>query len=273
MEPATDGVCPLPGGLVLEDGRRLSQAELRPLSGREEEWLARHPWSPSTVAVTHLLSTCLLRLDDQPAQRDHARRLLVGDREYLMLHLRRITLGETIRAVLTCPACTAKMDVDFQAADVPVERRPQTAASYTLDLTSGRTVRFRLPTGADQEAVLGLATEQAVEALFARSLLDDSGTALLPGEQSAVIEAMDRLAPQIELELELVCPECSHEFVAPFDTTRFFLDEMRTNGHQLVREVHHLAFHYHWSETGILRLTRSRRHMYLSLLTETLRQQ
>ena len=275
MEPIADGICTLPGGLVLEDGRCLSQAELRPLYGREEEWLARHPRAPSAVAVTHLLSACLLRLDDQPAHRDQVGRLLVCDRDYLMLHLRRITLGETIRAVLTCPACTAKMDVDFQAADVPVECRPQTASSYTLDLVTGagpdRTVWFRLPTGADQEAVLGLAGEQAVEMLLSRCLLDEGSAALLPSEQSVVIEAMDHLAPQLELELELVCPECSHTFVILFDTTLFFLSEMSINGHQLAREVHHLAFHYHWSEAEILGLTRSRRHMYLSLLSEALR--
>jgi hypothetical protein len=275
MEPIVDGICTLPGGLVLEDDRRLSQAELRPLCGREEEWLARHPRAPSAVAVTHLLSGCLLRLDDQPAHRDQVRRLLVGDRDYLMLHLRRISLGETIRAVLPCPACPAKMDVDFRAADVPVESRPQTASSYSLDLVTGagphRTARFRLPTGADQEAVLGLADEQAVEALLARCLLDEGGAALLPSEQSAVIEAMDRLAPQLELELELVCPECSHTFVTLFDTTLFFLSEMSTHVRQLTREVHHLALHYHWSEAEILGLTRSRRHMYLSLLSETLR--
>jgi hypothetical protein len=275
MEPIADEVYTLPGGLVLEDGRRLSQAELRPLSGHEEEWLARHPRVPSAVAVTHLLSACLLCLDDQPAYRAQASRLLVGDRDYLMLHLRRLTLGETIRAVLTCQACSAKMDVDFQAADVPVEYRPQTAASYTLDLATGvgpdRSVRFRLPTGADQEAVLGLAGEQAVEVLLARCLLDEGGVALLPSEQSAVIEAMDQLAPQLELELDLVCPECNNQFVTLFDTTLFFLSEMRTNGRQLAREVHHLALHYHWSEAEILSLTRWRRHMYLSLLSESLR--
>jgi hypothetical protein len=272
-----DEVYTLPGGLVLEDGRRFSQAELRPLSGHEEEWLARHPRVPSAVAVTYLLSACLLRLDDQPVHRAQVGRLLVGDRDYLMLHLRRLTLGDTIRAVLTCQACTAKMDVDFQAADVPIEYRPQTAASYTLDLATGagpgRTVRFRLPTGADQEAVLGLAGEQAVEALLARCLLDEGGAALLHSEQNVVIEAMEKLAPQLELELELVCPECGHTFMTLFDTTLFFLSEMSTNARQLVREVHHLAFHYHWSEAEILSLTRSRRHLYLSLLSETLRSQ
>src|SRR5690242_5162538 len=129
---ALHSVSTLPGGLVLDDGRRLSEAELRPLNGHEEEWLARHPGAPSAVAVSHVLGGCLLRLEGRPAGRDAARRLLVGDRDYLMLELRRLTLGDPIRAVLVCPACGAKMDVDFRAADVPVERRPQASAEYTL---------------------------------------------------------------------------------------------------------------------------------------------
>ncbi|HEX7048849.1 MAG TPA: hypothetical protein VF188_01455 [Longimicrobiales bacterium] len=38
----------------------------------------------------------------------------------------------------------------------------------------------------------------------------------------------------------------------------------------LYREVHHLAFHYHWSEAEILAMTRSKRQRYLSLLAQHL---
>src|SRR5262249_46205651 len=143
------------------------------------------------------------------------------------------------------------------------------AAVYTLDL-DGRAVRFRLPTGGDQEAVLGLELASAADALLARCLLAD-GPPLAPGERAAVVEAMDRLAPQIDLELDLKCPECTRAFVAPFDTTAFFLHEMRINGRQLLREVHFLAFYYHWSEADILSLRRDRRRAYLALLRDTLR--
>src|SRR4051794_32865783 len=110
----------LPGGVVLDDGRRLCQAHLRPLTGREEEWVADHLGAPSVRAVTRLLSACLLRLDDLPASRELVEGMLVGDRDFLILQLRRATLGETISAVLTCPACNARMDIDFQADDVPI---------------------------------------------------------------------------------------------------------------------------------------------------------
>jgi hypothetical protein len=266
----------LPGGLVLDDGRRLCEAELRPLTGHEEDWLASHPEAPSALAVTRLLGACLVRVADQPGGVDLARRLLVGDRDYLMLHLRRLTLGDTFVAVFGCPVCRAQMDVELPIGAIPVEHRVP-ASSFTLTLDGGgglaRTVRFRLPTGADQEAVLTFRDEHAVAALFNRCLLDDGGVPLSERERDTVIDAMDRLAPQVDLELDLVCPECQHAFLAPFDTTAFFFREMRAGGGVLLREVHYLALYYHWSEDVILRLSRTRRRAYLAMLNDTFRRE
>jgi hypothetical protein len=263
----------LPGGLIVDDGR-FDRAEIRPLSGHEEEWLARHQGLPSALVVTGLLERCLVGIGDAPVTGDVVRRLLIGDRDYLILALRRMTLGDRFQGVLPCPACEARMDVTFSAEDVPVETRPQTAASYSLELRAGegppRTIRFRLPTGGDQETVLGLGGGAAVEALLRRCIVDDGGTALGVAEREAVVEAMDRLAPQVDLELDLTCPECSHAFLAPFDITTFFVHEMAVNAAQLLRETHVLALAYHWSEADILRLARDRRRAYLDLLHETL---
>lgn len=267
----------LPGGLMLDGCRRLARAELRPLTGREEEWLATHPDAPAAVAVTRLLCGCMTRLDDLEVSDDLVRKLLVGDRDYLVLQLRRLTLGDDVRAVLACPACRARMDVSFRASEVPVEPRLQVVASYTLQFPApppgGRTVRFRLPTGGDQEAVLRLGPGATGDALLDLCLLDDGGAPLSPDERSAVIEGMEGRAPQVELELSLTCPECRHEFVAPFDTTAFFLEEMKISAGQWLREVHTLAFYYHWSEADILSLTRDRRRAYLTALSDTLRQE
>src|SRR5438093_13466145 len=105
----------LPGGLVLEGDRIATRAELRPLTGREEEWMAEHAAAPNAVTVTHLLSSCLIRLDDFTVSEDLVRQLLVGDRDYLMLQLRRLTLGDDFQAVIACMKCGGKMDVNFEA--------------------------------------------------------------------------------------------------------------------------------------------------------------
>lgn len=276
-ELLVEGRCILPGGLVLEHDRLLREAELRPLSGREEEWLVRYPAAPVSVAVTRLLSACLVRIDEMKMTPALVRRLLVGDRDYLVLQLRRLTLGDTFQATLPCPSCAAKMDLEFSADDVPVEGERRSGVFSTVNISfsgrSPRTVRFRLPTGEDQEAVLGMPLPEAVDTMLNRCLSNDGAPEFSEEEKAAVIGAMERLAPRVELELELTCPECGFEFAAPFDTTAFFLREMRLAGNQLLRETHALAFHYHWSEDEILSLRRDRRRAYLNLLRDELRRE
>lgn len=268
----SEGVCNLPGGLVLEDGRKLGRAELRPLTGREEEWVAQHADAPSAHIATKLLSACFVRLEDVKVNSEIIDRLLVGDRDYLILQLRRMTLGDRFAAVFSCPACKRAMDVEFLARDIVIEPRPQNTTAYSWQAEDAqRVVRYRLPNGADQKAVADLSPAEAVDALLARCVIEDGGTPLTVAERTAVIAEMDRLAPQIDLELDLKCPECDHSFTTPFDCSSFFFSEIRAQSRHLIREVHYLALHYHWSEAEILDLQRDRRRRYLALLNETLR--
>jgi hypothetical protein len=81
---------------------------------------------------------------------------------------------------------------------------------------------------------------------------------------------MSQLDPQAELLLQLVCTRCSRPFAAVFDTAAYLFRELAAHQTALYREVHELAFHYHWSESDILDLTAARRRRYLSLLAEAL---
>jgi hypothetical protein len=256
----------LPGGLVTGD-LCLRNVALAPLDGFGEEWLARHAGRHSAQTTTGLLAHCLVPPTGLAATA-FARSLLAGDRDFLMLQLRRLTLGERVQAVLRCPACAAKIDIELDAREVPVEAREQSSASYEVSLP-GRTVRYRLPNGADQEAVAALDAEQGAELLFERCVAADGP--LDNDDRAAVVAAMEARAPKVDLELGVVCPECAHAFASPLDVTAFFLAEMRARGDRLLREVHLLALHYHWSEPEILALPRDRRHAYLTLVGGTAR--
>ncbi|HYK05702.1 MAG TPA: hypothetical protein VE974_28390 [Thermoanaerobaculia bacterium] len=256
----------LPGGVSSGEGRLLREVGLRPLTGSEEDWLAHSRSAPAAQAVSLVLSQCVVGDGDGPAGPELARSLLVGDRDYLMLQLRRMTLGSHVHLVAGCPACSARMDVDFELDEVAVDRPERIEQAYEVD-----GVRFRLPTGGDQEAVAELPLAEAVDALLSRCVLDRSDRALTAEERERVIAAMEAAAPRVEPELELTCPDCGHAFVLPMDMTTFFLDEMRVRSDQLLREIHALAFYYHWTEGEILRLTRDRRRAYLSLLSDELR--
>jgi hypothetical protein len=52
----------------------------------------------------------------------------------------------------------------------------------------------------------------------------------------------------------------------PFDLQRFFFGELRTDSELLYRQVHYLAYHYHWAEPEIMAMPRTKRQKYIELL-------
>jgi hypothetical protein len=81
---------------------------------------------------------------------------------------------------------------------------------------------------------------------------------------------MAELDPQAETILSLTCPVCGHIFSALFDAATYFFQELASRMRHLYREVHLLAFHYHWSEAEIMGMTARKRRLYLDLLAEAL---
>lgn len=286
--------CLLPGGYLDEAGGLHREAELAQLSGREEELLAGTHDEAGPALVTRILSRCVRRIGGiRPVSEAVARRLLIADRQYLLLKLRELSFGERVEGTLSCPwpQCGARIDLDFTIGDVPVKRCDTVAPTYRLDLppeaefedaagTRRRTLEFRLPDGADQEAlapVLARNPAEALTRLLERCVVGTSAdggdtaalVARLPSRARLEIErAMEERAPHLELQMELVCRECGRGFTAPFDLQDFFFGELRTSRDLLYRQVHYLAYHYHWSEAEIMAMPRDKRLAYIEVLAE-----
>jgi hypothetical protein len=270
----------LPGGFWDDAGRLHRAAWLRPLSGREEELLAGG--GAAAAAVTDLLGRCLLRLGDlQPVPGDAIRRLLVADRDVLLVRLRQLTFGDDVSGDLLCPwpECGERVTISFALSELPVHEPPVRAATHTVRLAGVGDVTFRLPNGGDQEELSGWAAQApaaALTALLARCLIsvdsepaDAARVAELDPSTRATLEAeMERLAPQLESTIETKCAECGRTLVAPFDLHRCFFGDLWTDQQLLYREVHQLAFHYHWSEAEIMSMSRQKRRTYLDVLSE-----
>ena len=283
----------LPGGLWV-DCECYREACLRPLSGEDEAFLLdTADLLLPAKRTTALLARCLARLEglEGAAQSPEtlARALTVGDREALLLHLRRLTVGEHLPCVLQCPAadCGQPMDLELRVSDLllPPYAETQPAHEATLgDDGAASYVRFRLPTGADQEAAAALGItdpEAATDLLLRRCLLQ-----LAVGEEPATAVTAEtelpkavrrelpgllaRLDPQAELLLNLACPACDHAFTALLDAAAYLFQEVSGRAAHLYREVHLLALSYHWSEAEILGMNAARRQRYLDLLAESL---
>jgi hypothetical protein len=72
------------------------------------------------------------------------------------------------------------------------------------------------------------------------------------------------------LEMEVQCCECGEVFTIPFDVYGSFFSKLCTGLDMLYREVHGLAYHYHWSEREIMAMSRGKRHKYLEILADEL---
>jgi hypothetical protein len=271
----------IPGGLV-SGGQWYRDARLNPITGLEEEFLIEEGrWLSPAARVTELLTRCLDRLGPvQPVDVHTVRQLAVGDREALLLHLRRITLGDRLSCVLQCPACEKKMDLDLSVGDLLLPPYPHESHIHETSIDDGDSsyrVVFRTPNGGDQEAASALAAESVTTAedlVFRRCvsrLATASGQEIesVPEAVRRVLPArMAELDPQAELLLDLACPECATQFVVPFDIADYFFSEIQTQEREFYRGVHWLSFHYHWGEDAILKLGRRKRQIYLELLAD-----
>lgn len=273
----------LPGGIAIDEQWHRSAA-LRAITGREEEFLLHEGRAlPPAMRVTELLTRCLQRLGPvTPVRSELVRALSIGDREALLLHLRRVTLGERIACVLTCPACSEKMDLELDLKELLLPAYRHAKQMHEAEISDGEQsycVVFRLPNGEDQEAAVATApgsVSEAAEMMLKRciqSVTSGSGDALqrVPAVVMRELPAkMAELDPQGEVLLDLTCPECATGFVVPFDAADYVCREVASQENEFYRGVHVLSYHYHWSEEAILNLSRRKRLIYLDLLANVL---
>jgi hypothetical protein len=277
----------LPCGIML-GGIWHRTAWLRALSGQDEAFLSEEARSLVPASrTTALLTRCMTRLGPlSSVSKETVQALAVGDREALLLHLRRLTLGERMECVLSCanPDCGEKMDLDLKVSDLLLPPYSHAREWYEKTMTENGNayrVRFRLPNGADLEAAAPLAfgdAKAAANLVLQRCVEEvnvDGGTTLSTSAlPQAVVwnlpQAMADLDPQAEIHLDLTCPACGAAFGVLFDTADYLFRELSAERMALYREVHLLAFYYHWSESEIMAMTRGKRRLYLSLLADAL---
>jgi hypothetical protein len=268
------------------DGVCHRQAQLRPLTGEDEAFLFDSgEFLLPAQRTTALLARCLVQLGPlQEVTPDTVRSLTVGDREALLLQLRRLTLGDRLQSVLSCPrgSCGKKMDLELKTDDVLVPPYSSTDERHQMtvaDNGANYTVFFRPLTGTDVEAAASVARTDlgaAADQLLRRCVVSvdcDNGQPVdeLPAVVTETLPArLSEADPQAELMLDLTCPECGQGFTALLDVGTYFFQEIAAGIRRLYRDVHLLAFYYHWSEAEILGMTCRKRQRYLGLLAEAL---
>lgn len=253
----------LPGGLVENDTRRRDWA-FRPLCGALELALAESGENATSTpqAVTHALSLALDHLAGSEASPSRVAALCVADRQFLMRELDRHLghAGGWFQA--DCAQCGARFDFRLEYADLPVQEAGDGYPLAQVDM-NGRQLRFRLPTGADQEALIDLPEARARPWLLQQLARDPQTLGALDQAESAAIDAaLEAISPGIVLGVQANCPECGRSNEVELDPYRALV----RRSDELLHEVHQIASHYHWGEADILNLPRQRRQRYLQMI-------
>ena len=233
-------------------------AELVPLCGADEEWLAQlDPATPLARVAGGLLERCVRTIGGAPATPERVRALPAGSWDALLVELWRRSLGPRVELVARCPAehCRAGIDIDFDLGDLPLAP----PADDAPDVLDG--VEFRLPTGGDLEA---LADDPDPAALLDRCVAGE------PPRDEATRAALERAVAErsahVADELAAQCPECGSEFTISFLPLERLPAELARRRPQFERDVHVLSAHYGWTLTEILALPRPRRRDYVERL-------
>ena len=236
----------LPGGVIGADGRCHQMVRVRELTGADEEVLAERTAANAARLVTGFLARVIAQIEglERRVDEDLVSDMLVGDRDYLLLRLRQIDLGDHVHQVMRCPspACGKKVDVDFLVSEIEVTRASTVLPSYRVQLGEGAaaiTASVRLPTGRDQEAIASLAATNPAAAntrLFSRvvqrwgkagTLDEDAARALPLRQRSDLASFLERTSPGPDLYLDLRCAWCGVEMGYRFDLDGFFLPSAR----------------------------------------------
>lgn len=147
MEPPPDVLFKLPGG-----GQTV---EVRELTGADEEALARVQGTFTRWAST-MLELAVEKINGESADSNAVGRLLVGDRDYLLLAIRKVTWGSEIElSNIKCDNCDKFFDCVVNTDDIPVTKLADPSESaFTVALRNKRVANVRLPNGNDQAVYL-----------------------------------------------------------------------------------------------------------------------
>lgn len=250
---------------------------VRGLNGHDEQALAA---GVGALAATELLDRLLIAQPGTTIQPGDAWRLAVCDRDRLLAALYVLHFGDRIESHIRCTGCGEGIELSFSLADLVASltserehaglRGPDELGYFDLELAGAP--RFRLPTSADQRAVIGLGAEQARLAMLRRCLADDESGAskttsdLDPATLECIEQAMAAAGPILDHPLAITCHACARAQTVRFDIQSFLLRALEHERRYLLREIHYLARGYGWSLTEILGLTRADRRRFVELI-------
>jgi len=225
----------LPGGLIENGGEIIKTAEVRELTGADEEAISRAGSVSKSAAV--LLQRGLVKLGSREATKDDLDNLLSGDRDAILLGIRKVTFGNIVQVNAKCPSCSTTQVVDIDLVDdVPVKSLEDSVRDRTwvVDTNMGP-VQVGLPTGLVQKKLIENSDKTSAEMntlLLAGCIISvndrpssGASTALSLGiaDRQKVVDSIIERNPGPRLgEVKKACQACGEDIELPLSLLDLF---------------------------------------------------
>jgi len=150
--PPSDNVVTLPGGYITDAGEVITEAEVRELTGNDEEAIARA--ANVGRALLTILQRGTVRIGDQKADEKILEQLLSGDRDTLLLAIFKATFGSKTEVPVFIGGESKQVEVDlntdikYKVLTDPINDRVFTVKGRRNEFT------VQLPTGITQKDII-----------------------------------------------------------------------------------------------------------------------
>lgn len=150
--PPSDTVVTLPGGYIDDAGEVITEAEVRELTGADEEAIAKAP--NVGRALLTILQRGTLRIGNKKATEEILDQLLSGDRDTLLLAIFKATFGNTTEVPMFIGGETKQVEVNldkeikYKVLTDPINDRLFTVKGKKNEFT------VQLPTGKTQKEMI-----------------------------------------------------------------------------------------------------------------------
>jgi hypothetical protein len=145
----------LPGGFIAGDGSLVKYAEVRELNGLDEEAISK-AGSPGRALIV-MLQRGLVSIGMEKPGKDDFDKLLSGDRDAILIGIRRATFGDNVDFEFPCPHCKSDLSVSVNlSTDVPVIGLddPISGRKFTYTSEKSGIIVVGLPNGLTQKKLI-----------------------------------------------------------------------------------------------------------------------
>lgn len=195
--------------------------------------------------ITELLTSIIVEMDGKSASRQDVKDLLIGDRDFILVELRKISLGEIIESSFVCPNCGEKIHDEVSLDDLKVKEVGEDFEGVlTIELIDGykdregnkrNKITVKYPDGNTQEKTAVIMSQNIGRGnteLIKECIIEMEGISpvtrgviksLTKRDRDIILSKIDKNSPGVNFNVESVCNECGESFETMLDLTNFFV--------------------------------------------------